>query len=849
MSYTGSKQTDRGTLTIFFGPGPHSVLIEAAHVYIRLAHEEGRRVCIGFLSEDCENEGIPIIAPRKETESGHKEFDVDAALAHQGWTVLVEDLAHVNATGSRNIWRHQDVEELLIAGVSVIATLRVQDLEVTSQQIFPHDKALWGNVPETFLDRADTVRFIDTSGNSPQEDSGHIREAASARLLEYLRHIRGSAGEGRTGTAASSSFIVCVGPAPSSAHCITWTARMARAFHAPWTALYVRGHRDVRREQAAQENLVLAKRLGAQCVTIDSDDRLQAVTGYALTQGVTDIVLGKSRTRKLFFRHLEMDFEDALLSHLSSVDIHIIPNRDIRGRYSVPQDILLKPEKPFVLSWRDTLLTGALFILTSCLLLGFRVLGFDSSHASTIYLLSVLLTARYTSGYAYGIASSVLSVVATAYFFSYPYFSLSVIQDGYPLTFIIMLVVALTTSALMVRSKRQNRESIQREWQAQVLYELTHHLAEVGDRQSIARVAVHHISRIFHCSSALYLLSPSSRLTSTEEGSEVPSSDSLLSEEADEVVAWVIRNGSPAGRGTSTFPDAHCFFLPLTAQGSVYAAAGIARSFAPSERQFLELVVSQVNSAYERQQLLDRQHDAMLETEREKLRSNLLRSISHDLRSPLTGMYGASSALLENKNKLDEAGRDRLAMNIKEDAQWLIRMVENLLTVTRIQSSDMAVRTVEEPAEEIIAAAAARVRRAHPGRLISLKVPRDLIMVPMDGTLISQVVINLIENAVEHSPSASTVTVSLSAEEDAAVFEIMDEGKGIAEDELPTLFEPGGPGIRKNAASDGRRGMGIGLSLCHSIIKAHHGTLEAANRETGGALFRFSLPFKPFKEE
>jgi two-component system sensor histidine kinase KdpD len=246
--------------------------------------------------------------------------------------------------------------------------------------------------------------------------------------------------------------------------------------------------------------------------------------------------------------------------------------------------------------------------------------------------------------------------------------------------------------------------------------------------------------------------------------------------------------------------------------------------------------------ALERQYLSDEQRHILIESEKEKMRSNLLRAISHDLRTPLTGILGASSTILENGDSIDKVMHNKLLLNIKEDSQWLIRMVENLLSVTRINEGTMNVSKSPEAVEEIVAEALSRIKKRFINRKITVKVPTIFLLVPMDGTLIEQVLINLLENAIKHSPEDSLVEVEVKKNGNFAVFEVIDYGEGIAEQDLPYLFE--GYISNEKHSTDSARGMGVGLSICMSIIKAHNGKMEAVNKKSGGAIFRFMLPLE-----
>ncbi|MCL6574146.1 MAG: GHKL domain-containing protein, partial [Bacillus sp. (in: Bacteria)] len=258
------------------------------------------------------------------------------------------------------------------------------------------------------------------------------------------------------------------------------------------------------------------------------------------------------------------------------------------------------------------------------------------------------------------------------------------------------------------------------------------------------------------------------------------------------------------------------------------------------DRLFLQMIMAQVAMALERKHLSDEQRKILVESEKEKMRSNLLRAISHDLRTPLTSILGASSAILENNELLDESTKNNLIGNIKEDSQWLIRMVENLLSVTRIHEGMMNVTKSHEAMEEIVAESVSRIRKRFPESKISVKVPNKLLIVPMDGTLITQVLINLLENAVKHSRNHTAIEVNVKKIKKEAIVEVIDHGEGIAPEHLPYLFESFVPNGKKSV--DASRGMGIGLSICMSIIKAHQGKMNAENRKSGGAVFRFSLP-------
>jgi two-component system sensor histidine kinase KdpD len=295
---------------------------------------------------------------------------------------------------------------------------------------------------------------------------------------------------------------------------------------------------------------------------------------------------------------------------------------------------------------------------------------------------------------------------------------------------------------------------------------------------------------------------------------------------------------------------AAAFYMPVISQGKVLGVIGLSCAkgkLSHYSRLFLHMIVSQVAMALERQYLSDEQRQIIIASEKEKMRSNLLRAISHDLRTPLTCISGAISAILENGDLLDKETHDKFLSNIKEDAQWLIRMVENILSVTRLNDGAANVAKVPEAAEEIVAEAVGRIRNRFPDRKITVKVPDELLMVPMDGTLIEQVLLNLLENAVRHSNADSPIEVTVRKSGNEAVFDVIDNGEGISEKDFPYLFDSYVPNRKRS--SDSSRGMGIGLSICMSIIKAHQGEMNAVNKKDGGAIFSFRLPLEGEKSD
>ncbi|MCB8817541.1 sensor histidine kinase [Desulfosporosinus shakirovi] len=873
-----SESRETGKLKIFFG---YAAGVGKTYAMLDDAREQlksGIDVVVGYVEPHTRPEtmqlldGLPVLPPKVVAHKTIqlKEFDLDAALKRKAQLILVDELAHSNVDGVRNKKRYQDIEELLNAGIDVYTTINVQHIESLNDVVQDITKInVRETVPDYMFDSADQVKLIDIEPDEllrrfergkiyrPERAETALNNFFTKENLRLLREIAMRKAADRIShdnqnercmaeKMASIKLLVCISTSPSSAKCIRWTARTAEAFHAPWIAVYVENMESQYFTESENNyiraNLDLAARLGAEIVTLNGHDVATVVAEYAKLSGITNIVIGKSRNRKSLKNIFEMNLEDKLISLLSSIEIHIIPGDPAQNPYRKPRR--KQTRKNLFLSWYDTLKTSGLLTAATLLSMGLRSLDIGDHNIIMVYILSVLLVSRITMGYFYGIVASVLSVIAFNFFFTVPYYTLNTIQPGYPITFVIMFLVAFITSALTVRIKIQARLAVEREHRTEVLYEINKKLLVTRGLKNIVALTNEYITKLFVRSVIFYTQDPGN--SSTGALMQPPSDTDasfMLTEDERAVAHWVFINKKRAGAGTDTLMGAGAFYMPVISQGNVLGVIGLSctkGNLSQSNRSFLRMIASQVAMALERQYLSDEQRRILLESEKEKMRSNLLRAISHDLRTPLTGILGASSAILENR--LDLQTHDKLVTHIKEDSQWLIRMVENLLSVTRINEGTMNVAKAPEAVEEIVAEAISRIRKRFLDRKISVKVPDELLMVPMDGTLIEQVLINLIENAIKHSPEDSVIEVKVENSGGHAVFEVIDSGKGIAEQDFPYLFESYIPNGQRS--SDSSRGMGIGLTICMSIIRAHHGKMEAANKKTGGAIFRFTLPLE-----
>ena len=458
-----------------------------------------------------------------------------------------------------------------------------------------------------------------------------------------------------------------------------------------------------------------------------------------------------------------------------------------------------------------------------------------------LYFLGVLVVSAITPRYGYGVAAALIASFAYDFFIKEPVNTFS-FNVQFPITLMIMLAVTMLASTLTIMFKHQAYLAQRREWRSEVLFSLNQDLSESRDVASIAGITTDYLSRYLDCPAILFVSDP--RHSPLDACLPIqPDTDDAGFFLRPEELARVHRIFISGDADALEEEEQAVFYQPVRRSDAVLAVAGLRRpeaSVDPWNLDLIRLICRQAAHALELQYARDKQNELRIGAETEKTRGNLLRSISHDLRTPLTSILGASTAMLEEAD-MPQQTRDSLLRDTQENAKWLIRMVENILTVTRISQEAVQLHKTLEAAEEVIAQSVAIVRGRFPDAMIHVKIPDDLIMAPMDATLISQVIINLLENSVRNGDEGSLVLLTLRRREQFAQFEITDHGRGIPAHLLDNLFEIH---TQSEMAADATRGIGIGLSICRTIIQAHGGTIEGHNRAEGGARFVFLLPLE-----
>ncbi len=867
------KASTRGKLTIFFGFAPGVgktyMMLEAARNEV---DEQKRDMVVGIAETHGRYDtgslimGLELLPRRKVEHRGIalEEFDLDAALARKPQLLLVDELAHTNAPGSRHLKRWQDVDELLAAGIDVFTTLNVQHLESLNDVVSQITSVVVREtVPDAVFDTAYEVRVVDlpvdellerlregkvympeqaaraTQSFFKEGNLIALRELALRRTAERVdAKMRGyKAAHGIEETwHAGDRVLVCVSASPHSPHLVRAARRMATSLHAELVGLYVETPAALRtstreREQVAR-SLRLVESLGGEPVTLRGEDAPAETVRYARKRNVTKIVVGKpthARWRDIVRR----SFLDEIVRLSCEIDVYVIsgaPNDTSTS--SPPSD---EPTRRPLAAQGAVAAAVVVGIST-----GIGWYGFGHGNLPDVvmvYLLGVVVVSM-RFGYGPSLLAAVLSVVAYDFFFIPPFFSFAVTDLRHTLTFAVMFIVAVVISHLTQRIRAQADSAREGERRTSSLYAVSRELGVAHGRDRLLEIADRHIREVFAAKAAVMMPKADGVLEAVfvEEGTLDPADKDLG------VAEWVWRNQRSAGVGTDTLPSARALFVPL--QGSrgrvgvlaLYPSART-RLGEPDERQLLDTFAGLVGSAVERTQLVEEARTARVRIETEQLRNALLSSVSHDLRTPLAVVTGATSALLESGAPTDEATRRELLETAHGEALRLNRLVGNLLDMTRLEAGALKVKKDLQPVEEVIGAALNRLEDRLRGRDVHTTIPVDLPLVAFDSALTEQVLINLIENATKYSPASSPIDVSARASATEVEIEVADRGSGIAKSDAERVFDKF---FRVREGEGG--GVGLGLTICRGIVTAHGGRIWVEERPGGGSSFRFTLP-------
>ncbi len=864
----------RGKLKIFLGAAPgvgktYEMLNSGAQ-----RRREGVDVVIGIVEThgraETENltRGLEALPRGRIAYKGRilEEMDIDAVLARQPSLVLVDELAHTNAPGSRHPKRYQDVEELLDAGVDVYTTLNVQHVESLNDVVAQITRIrVRETVPDSIIDRADEIEVIDITPEELiqrlHEGKVYVRDAAQRALKHYfspgnltalrelalrrtaqrvdeqmLSYMRAHAIAGPW--AADERLLVCIDGGPASAGLVRYARRFADRLRCNWAAIHVEtlGHipvSDVERDRLS-EAMRLAETLGGEAVTLTDNRVAEAILAYAQERNATQIVMGRPQGAP-WFAPLRSNVATNLIRNAGHIGIHVVPgdsspvDKPLRARTHVAGEAV--DLMPYAMS---TMTVGAAIGLGRLIHMVVPL-----PNISLVFLAAILFTA-VNYGLWPSLYASLISTLAYNFFFLPPLYTFTITDPANVLALVFFSIVAILTSNLTARVRHQIVVAQSRVKTTTELNSFSRKLAGINDLDDLLWAASFQIASMLKL--RVVFLFPTSEHMSVTAG--YPPED--IADEADLAAArWAFDHQRAAGRSSDTLPGAKRLFLPIKTATGMLAVVGLDREapgplFTADERRLLNALLDQIAVSIERIRLAEDIDNARLTSETERLRGALLTSISHDLRTPLASIIGAITSLRSYFHKYDDRQRLELMLTIEDEAERLNRFVGNLLDITRLESGALIIRKSEIDIGELVETALRRAARMLAKHHVEVSISAHLPAIKADPILLEQVLFNLLDNAAKYSPPGSRVTIGAWATGPDVSISVADEGEGIPPDELEMIFDK----FHRAGAGDSRpAGTGLGLAVCRGFVEAFGGTILAANRPGGhGAIVTVRLP-------
>lgn len=865
-------RAERGQLKIFFGMaagvGKTYAMLRAA----RKARAEGVDVVVGYVVTHGRAETEELLAgletiPRQQVEyrgTNLEEMDVDAILARAPRLVVVDEMAHSNAPGSRHTKRYQDVLELLEAGIDVYTTVNVQHFESRADAVRRiTGVAIHETVPDSILDMADAIELIDVTPEelrkrlaegkvyTPERSdvaansffrTGNLtalREMALRLTAEHVDHqlrdymdIKRIAGPWKS----AERLMVAVGPAPFSERLIRWTRRMAYNLEAPWLAAHVETTHVLTGEETERlnRNLKLARDLGGEVATSAGADIPQSLLQLARQRNVTQLVIGKPQSRGWRKWLPKRSLVDEVIDGSGDIDVYVITGDEPEGLrpalHPLPHVSRHSPWQHYFLALAITLLlTLVNAILASAVdLVSYVVVGLTQ-------LLAVLLIAVYL-GRGPALLAAIVSTVSWNFLFIEPRLTLQISRAQDVVLFFLYFFTAILVGNVTARLRSQERLASQNAEHVSALYALAHETATASDMDDVLHAAVAQIGSTFDAEVAI--LPAHGRHLNRQPH---PAGTLSLDDKAHSVAVWCFENNRRAGRFTETLSMAVAQFLPLRTPDRTVGVIGVrTRSDSPlpfDESLLLDTFANQIALAMERKLLDEAAKQSAMLRESERLYATLLNSISHELRTPIAAIAGASSGLLSLKTSGDATTQGQLAQDIHDAAERLNRLVANLLDMSRLESGRLSLKLEWCEATDVIGVAVKQLDKTLGTRPVRLNQPTGVPLVRMDFVLMEQVLVNLLHNACTHTPPDTPIDIDVARDGHELIIAIIDHGPGIASADMDHIFDKF---YRAPGTTTG--GTGLGLSICRGLVEAHGGTLSVTNVPGAGARFTVRLP-------
>lgn len=850
------RAATRGKLKIFFGAAPGVgktyAMLEAA----RSRQASGIEVLVGVVETHgradtaAQLEGLDVLPRRELLYKGQTltEFDLDAALARHPQLLLLDELAHTNAEGSRHRKRWQDVAELLDSGIDVYSTLNVQHIESLNDVVAQITGVLVREtVPDHVLDLAHELELIDLPADElidrlrqgkvylPEQaeralehffqpgNLNALRELALRRTAESVDSsvlaLREESPDAKTWP-VNERILVAIGPSPFAPNLIRATRRLATQLEAEWFAVYVEtakaAHNSPQDRETIFESMKLAESLGAEVTSISGDSVATALLNFARSRNISRIVVGKAPGSRLV---------NALIQGSGEISV-IALDGGIKHKPVTSRSLTLPPKRE--------LLEAALVIAVATGVSLFLRDRIDRANLVMVFLLAVLGVSVRSSRSTATIASF-LAVASFDFFCVPPYLTFAISDSEYLLTFAVMLTLSLVVSSLTVRLRQQAGFAIQRENRTHSLYQLSRNLSNVQRIFEAAETLISLASQVFQARVNIYLPDTEGKLSFRRRVLE-----SVMPPSQEEGIAqWAFDHRQRAGKSANTLPGATFLYIPLVVQNESSAVFAIETPpDSPEQTALLEAMLNLTAQTIERLTALDQARQASIDAEAERLRGTLLSAVSHDLKTPLASITGAASTLASQDHQLSPEQRTALSRSIEEESQRLNRLVTNLLEMTRLESAPIALKKDWCSLEELIASTLESYSHQLEDRQVQIHIAPDAPLVSADELLLEHVLSNLLENALHYTPPASPLEFRVTFDNASIRCALLDSGPGLAPADLPHVFDK----FYRGALSPSSRGAGLGLAIVKAIIEAHHGTVSAANRIPQGAIFEFTLP-------
>ena len=868
------RERKGGRLKIFVGAAPGVGKTYEMLQSARARRNEGVDVVVGVVETHGRKETEALlegfeVLPRKPVTYVNRilsEFDIDAALKRRPGLILVDELAHTNIPGSRHPKRHQDVEELLDAGIDVYSTLNIQHIESLNDVVAQITRVRVREVvPDAMLDRADAIELVDLTPEDliqrlregkvyvPKQAERALKHYFSPANLTALRELALRRTAERVDEQlleemqaraipgpwpAGERLVVCIGEDPRAAVLVRHAKRLADRLRAPWTALCVETSRSLQLGEEERDRIAgtlrLAERLGGEAVAVAAKGRRIAddIIGFAQKNNVTHIIVGKS-TRSRWFEVLHGSVVHDLVRRAGSIGVHVIAGEEIANgpgakRTARPEPFDLRP-------YGYALLAVAAAVGVAALLWPWV----GPSNVGLVFLTAVVGVA-VRLGLWPSLAASGLAALCYNFFFTDPFYTFTISNASDILAVVLFAIVAIVVSNVAGRARLQHVATMARARTTESLYAFSRKLAGAGTLDEVLWATAHQIAAMLKVH--VVLLLPDGGSLRVKAG--YPPEDRL--DEGDLAAAkWAWERNRPAGRDSDALPGAKWLFLPLRMGRGVVGIVGVAREgpgplVRAEQRRLLDALSNQGALAIERVHLVEDIERVRRAAETDRLRSALLTSISHDLKTPLAAVLGAAGALRDLSKSLDDAAKAELLATIVEESERLNRFIANLLDMTRLESGAVVPNAALHDIGEIVGSALERAGRVLAGHRVEVEIGPDLPMVMVDAVLLEQALFNLLDNAARYAPLDTTVRVESWREQDSIWLQVLDEGSGIPPADLGRIFDKF---YRAQKGDQVRAGTGLGLAISRGFIEAMLGTIGAANRsDRPGTAFTITLP-------